>query len=414
MIARVGQIWANATPQVRRPFYIGLAVAAVLAVLVGLGVANTETFLALPSSFEGVAASQAIWGLKPSNLLMVLPLGSFLVVLARSFIGLKAFGLFTPMLIALAFLQIGPVMGPVVLCSSVMVGMIVTPTLLKLRMTRVGFLGVLISLIVLVLVGLQQVLDTQLQVDAFPVIVCALCVERWWKQWGKDGAKPAAKMALNTFVLALMIELVMVSDFAMALIEWSPLLMPATTAVAIAILGRYRGLRLSEIGRFAPIWLERRRRAKAAAAEAAAEAAALPEGVSEDRRKGLPDTRRVPPPEPVPQPVLAPEPVPALAAYRTPRLTPLHRSHGMVLAALAGRAPPLRGMWVIGSPQELRPGARRRVPQPLPDRGARPRPRLVASGGRAVDDWADDWPADQTLGRPPIHNAWVIRKVEDI
>ena len=402
MIARVGQIWANATPQVRRPFYIGLAVAAVLAVLVGLGVANTETFLALPSSFEGVASSQAIWGLKPSNLLMVLPLGSFLVVLARSFIGLKAFGLFTPMLIALAFLQIGPVMGPVVLCSSVLVGMIVTPTLLKLRMTRVGFLGVLISLIVLVLVGLQMVLDTQLQVDAFPVIVCALCVERWWKQWGKDGAKPAAKMALNTFVLALMIEFVMVSDFALSLIEWSPLLMPATTAIAIAILGRYRGLRLSEIGRFAPIWLERRRRAKAAAAEAAA----MPEGIEEDRRQGLPDTRRVPEPEPVAEPERQPE----RAAYRKPQLAALHRSHGMVLAALGERAPPLEGMWVIGSPEELRPDARRRVPQPLPDRGARPRPRLVASGGRAVAEWADEWPEQ----RPPIHNAWVIRRVEDV
>jgi len=336
-----------------------------------------------------VAASQAIWGLKPSNLLMVLPLGSFLVVLARSFIGLKAFGLFTPMLIALAFLQIGPVMGPVVLCSSVLVGMIVTPTLLKLRMTRVGFLGVLISLIVLVLVGLQQVLDTQLQVDAFPVIVCALCVERWWKQWGKDGAKPAAKMALNTFVLALMIEFVMVSDFALALIEWSPLLMPAVTAVAIAILGRYRGLRLSEIGRFAPIWLERRRRAKAAAA-----AETLPEGVEEDRRKGLPDTRRIP------------EPVPEVTAPAKPVPEPV--------AAIAGGAPPLGGMWVIGSPEEIRPGARRRVPQPLEVGEARMRPRLVASGGRMVAEWADDWPADQAVGRPPIHNAWVIRRVEDV
>ncbi|MFM7377042.1 MAG: 7TM domain-containing protein [Erythrobacter sp.] len=227
MIARVGQIWANATPQVRRPFYIGLAVAAVLAVLGGLGVANTESFIALPSTFEGVAASQAIWGLKPSNLLMVLPLGAFLVVLARSFIGLKAFGLFTPMLIALAFLQIGPVLGPVVLCSWVLVGMI---------------------------------------------------------------------------------EFVMVSDFALALIEWPPLLMPATTGIAIAILGRYRGLRLSEIGRFAPIWLERRRRGKALAAEARA----LHEGVEEDRRQGLPDTRRVPEAEPVPQPL--PEPVRRRAA----------------------------------------------------------------------------------------------------
>lgn len=262
MVERLARVWDRATPQIRVPIYVGLVVGFVIAVLAALGVANTGAFFALPSSFGGVATSEAIWGLKPDNLLMVLPLGAFLVVLARSFVGLKAFGLFTPMLIALAFLQIGPVMGPVVLGSSVLVGMLVTPTLLKLRMTRVGFLGVLISLIVLVLVGLQLALDTRLQVDAFPVIVCALCVERWWKQWGKDGARPAARMALNTFVLAVVIEFVMVSHFALALIEWSPLLMPAFTAVAIGVLGRYRGLRLSEIHRFLPIWLERRRNAR--------------------------------------------------------------------------------------------------------------------------------------------------------
>jgi hypothetical protein len=263
LYARIIEIQERATPQVKRPFYIGLAVGFALAVLVLLGLLNTATFVALPSSFEGVATSQAIWGLRTSDLLMVLPLGEYQVVLARSFIGMKAFGLFTPMLIALAFLQIGPVMGPVVLCSSVLVGMIVTPHLHKLRMTRVGFLGVLISLIVLVLVALQIILDTALQVDAFPVIVCALVVERWWKQWEKDGAKPAAWMAFNTFILAVVIQFVMVSNLAMMLIEWSPLLMPAATGVAIAVLGRYRGLRLSEIHRFAPIWLERRRNARA-------------------------------------------------------------------------------------------------------------------------------------------------------
>jgi hypothetical protein len=364
LIFRIRQIWERATPQVKRPFYIGLIVGAVIAALVALGVANTEAFFVLPSTLDGVATSQAIWGLKPSNLLMVLPLGAFLVVLARSFVGLKAFGLFTPMLIALAFLQIGPVMGPVVLCSSVLVGMIVTPSLLKLRMTRVGFLGVLISLIVLVLVALQMVLDTELQVDAFPVIVCALVVERWWKQWGKDGAKPAAKMAFNTFVLAVVIEFVMVSHFAMALIEWSPLLMPAFTAVAIGVLGRYRGLRLSEIHRFAPIWLERRRQARASA---------LPEGVTEDRRTGQPDTRRVPEPVPV---------------------------------AANAAVPPLSGVWVINSRADLKPFARRRVPQATgritPNREAQFEPRIIASG------------AGRESLRPPIHNAWIIRKVEDV
>ena len=345
LISRLGQAWARATPQVRRPFYVGITVGFVLAVLVALGIANTEMFFALPSQLEGVATSQAIWGLKPSNLLMVLPLGAFLVVLARSFVGLKAFGLFTPMLIALAFLQIGPVMGPVVLCSSVAVGMAVTPYLLKLRMTRVGFLGVLISLIVLVLVGLQMVLDTNLQVDAFPVIVCALCVERWWKQVGKDGAKPAAKMALNTFVLAIVIEFVMVSDVALKLIEWSPLLMPATTAIAIGVLGRYRGLRLSEIHRFAPIWLERRRQA---------------------RMRANPD-----------QFELDLEPV----DWEERR----------------ANVPPLEGIWVINSPEDLKPGRRRRVPQPIT-------PNMQAQFE----------PVAGKPSRPLIHNAWVIRSAEDV
>ncbi len=329
VIAKVGIIWERATPQVKRPFYVGITVGFVLAVLFGLGIANTGSFFVLPSSLEGVATSQAIWGLKPSKLLMVLPLGAFLVVLARSFIGLKAFGLFTPMLIAVAFLQIGPVMGPVVLCSSVLVGMIVTPSLLKLRMTRVGFLGVLISLIVLVLVALQLIFDVKLQVDAFPVIVCALCVERWWKQWGKDGAKPAAKMAFNTFALAVVIEFVMVSDFAMALIDWSPLLMPAFAAVAIGVLGRYRGLRLSEIHRFAPIWLERRRKARSSA---------NPDQFELDLEPVAQEERRA-------------------------------------------ATPPLSGMWVIDSPADLDPGRRRRVPQTIKPRNeAQFEPRFDALG----------------------------------
>ena len=382
LINKFRRIREQATPQVKRPFYIGLTVGFALAALVVLGFANTRVFFALPSEFGDTASSFAIWGLKPSNLLMVLPLGAFLVVLARSFVGLKAFGLFTPMLIALAFLQIGPIMGPVVLCSSVLVGMIVTPTLLKLRMTRVGFLGVLISLIVLVLVALQMILDTKLQVDAFPVIVCALVVERWRKQWQKDGRKAAAKMALNTFLLAIVIEFVMVSHIAMILIEWSPLLMPAATGFAIAVLGRYRGLRLSEIGRFAPIWLERRRQSKAAA---------LPEGVTEDRRVGLPDTRRLP----------GEEQAGELPEQPPPKPVPI---------AASERAPPLAGMWVINSPADFKQHARRRVPQPrknvVPNREAQFAPRVGASGPGAA----------QRSGsvKPPIHNAWIIRKQEDV
>jgi hypothetical protein len=274
---------ARATPQIRRPAIVGAIVLSLLGLLAFLGIWRTDLATSMPSALQGQAVSYAVWGLKPSNLLMVLPIGAFLVVLARSFIGMKAFGLFTPMLIALAFLQIGPLFGPLVLVSAIGVGMVVAPALMKLRMTRVGFLGVLISFVTLVLAGLQEVLDENLQVDAFPVVVTALCVERWWKNWDKDGAWKSAQVAFNTVLLAMAIQFVMVSPIAIMLMDISPLVLPALAAVAITILGRYRGLRLTEIARFAPLWLEGRRYAKAQEADEEAEIEREPE--PPDKRK---------------------------------------------------------------------------------------------------------------------------------
>lgn len=262
---KLRRVLSKATPQIRAPAYIGAAVFGVIGLLAILGIANTQQLFYMPQSLGEQAVSYAVWGMKPSNLLMALPIGAFLVVLARSFVGMKAFGLFTPMLIAIAFLQIGPIFGPLVLISAVGVGMLAAPTLLKLRMTRVGFLGVLISFVVFVLAGLQVAFDTELQVDAFPVVVTALVVERWYRQWEKDGAKEAFHIAMSTFFLALIIQFVMVSRVALTLIEISPLVLPGFAGLAIALLGRYRGLRLSELKRFAPIWLEGIRNAKAAA-----------------------------------------------------------------------------------------------------------------------------------------------------
>ncbi|WP_156167338.1 7TM domain-containing protein [Aurantiacibacter marinus] len=279
---KLRRVLTKATPQIRAPAYIGAAVFGVIGLLAVLGIANTQQLFYMPQSLGEQAVSYAVWGMKPSNLLMALPIGAFLVVLARSFVGMKAFGLFTPMLIAIAFLQIGPIFGPLVLISAVGVGMLAAPTLLKLRMTRVGFLGVLISFVVFVLAGLQVAFDTELQVDAFPVVVTALVVERWYRQWEKDGAKEAFHIAMSTFLLALIIQFVMVSRVALTLIEISPLVLPGFAGLAIALLGRYRGLRLSELKRFAPIWLEGIRNAKAAATlDQRAEAALDIEGNSD-------------------------------------------------------------------------------------------------------------------------------------
>ena len=357
---------AKATPQVKRPAVLGAAVIGVILLLALLGLQNTRNVFYMPQTQGETAVSFQVWGMRPSNLLMALPIGAFLVVLARSFVGMKAFGLFTPMLIAIAFLQIGPIFGPIVLGSAVGVGMLVAPLLLKLHMTRVGFLGVLISFVVFVLAGLQVLLNTELQVDAFPVVVTALVVERWYRQWEKDGWKEAAWIAGSTFVLALMIQFVMVSRVALTLIEISPLVLPGFAGIAIALLGRYRGLRLSEIKRFAPIWLEGRRNARlkelvdagATAQELAPVAADLDAGFGERVSDGLDaeyaeeagpvDIEAAPGPQAAPAPAF---PIPLFGATRKPAYAgtgeggpgrnpwhqPAQRDHREVQSALGDR-----------------------------------------------------------------------------
>ena len=127
--------------------------------------------------------------------------------------------------------------------------------------------------------------------------------------------------------------------------------MPLIIGIAIAILGRYRGLRLTEIGRFAPIWLERRRVARAKGID----------GEDEEIELTLENT--------------------VFAARED-----LARE----------RAPPLEGMWVINSAEDLEPSKRRQVPQARPDSEAQFAPRIGASG------------------RPLKHNAWIIKDSEDV
>ena len=52
------------------------------------------------------------WNLPGMHLLLVMPLGAAIVVFVRSVLGWKTFGLFTPMLLALAYDRAGPLPGP--------------------------------------------------------------------------------------------------------------------------------------------------------------------------------------------------------------------------------------------------------------------------------------------------------------
>lgn len=190
------------------------------------------------------------WDLPEMHLLLVMPLGAAMVVFVRSVLGWKTFGLFTPMLLALAYLQSGPIAGPVISTTAILIGMLAVPFLKVLSLSRVGFLGTLIGIVVSVLGALALEFDQPALVSAFPVVVTALIVERWWNAFEADGPTKALRMTGTTLGVAVMIQCLVAAPPMVSMATTYPMALPPASIGAMILLGRYQGLRLSELARF--------------------------------------------------------------------------------------------------------------------------------------------------------------------
>jgi 7 transmembrane helices usually fused to an inactive transglutaminase len=190
------------------------------------------------------------WGLSEAYLLFALPMGATVVVFVRTILGWKTFGLFTPMLLAMAYLQSGPLLGPAISMTAIAIGMVCAPLLKWLQLSRVAFLGALISIVVSGLGALAVNIDEFVLASAFPVVVTALIVERWWSTWESDGPRKALKETWMTLFVAVIIQYLVASQMLLNLWMTHPLLLPLGSAILMILLGRYKGLRLNEISRF--------------------------------------------------------------------------------------------------------------------------------------------------------------------
>ena len=190
------------------------------------------------------------WGFSATYLLMTLPLGAALVVFVRMILGWQTFGLFTPMLLSLAYLQTGPLLGPSISTAAILIGMAAAPLLKSLELSRVAFLGALIAIVVTALLFAARQTGNEDFITAFPIVVTALVVERWWAAWEAEGLRKALKFTGYTLIVALAIQAVIAWPVLVHFAERAPEILPALAGVAIILMGKYRGLRLTELGRF--------------------------------------------------------------------------------------------------------------------------------------------------------------------
>jgi len=188
------------------------------------------------------------------KIILMIPVGALVVVLCRNVVGLETFGTFMPVLMAVAFRDTGLEWGLGLFGAILLLGGLVRWGLDKLQLLHTPRLAVLLTTVVFFVTALTlggvvsgRVLPTR--VSLFPLAVMTLTVERFALLLEEEGAARATKVVTGTLFVVACAFLLMNSHSLQVLVVTFPEVLLLVVALFIMI-GRWRGIRLSEYLRF--------------------------------------------------------------------------------------------------------------------------------------------------------------------
>jgi hypothetical protein len=188
------------------------------------------------------------------SILLLVPIGAFLMVLLRNVIGIKTFGTFMPVLIALAFRETRLLLGLALFTLVVVIGLAVRFYLERLRLLMVPRLAAVLITVILILATISIMsyklgLETGLSVALFPLVIMTMGIEHMSVVWEERGPSEAFQEGAGTLLVAALAYQVMSLDIVEHLIFVFPELLLVVLAATL-LLGRYSGYRLLELFRF--------------------------------------------------------------------------------------------------------------------------------------------------------------------
>lgn len=188
------------------------------------------------------------------KILLTVPIGAFIILLLRNFIGLKTFGTFMPVLIALAFRETHVIWGIILFTVIVSFGLAARFYLDQLRLLLVPRLAAILTVVIMLMIFISVIsqnlgIEAGLSVALFPMVILTMTIERMCITWDERGASEAIKSGIGSLVAAVI---------AFGAMNYPPLqylvfAFPELLLVLLAIIlwfGQYRGYRLFELFRF--------------------------------------------------------------------------------------------------------------------------------------------------------------------
>jgi hypothetical protein len=188
------------------------------------------------------------------RVLLMVPVGGFLIVILRNIIGISTFGTFMPVLIALAFRETQLLWGIVFFSSLVALGLCIRFYMDRLKLLLVPRLAAVL-IVVVMLMALMSIFTNRLGIERglsvalFPMVILTMTIERMSIVWEERGPYEAIKQGLGSLLAAALAYLVMHNREVQHLFFVFPELLLVLLAATL-LLGRYSGYRLLELLRF--------------------------------------------------------------------------------------------------------------------------------------------------------------------
>lgn len=188
------------------------------------------------------------------KILLTVPIGAFIILLLRNFIGLKTFGTFMPVLIALAFRETHVIWGIILFTTIISFGLLARFYLDQLRLLLVPRLAAILTVVILLMILISIVshnlgLEAGLSVALFPMVILTMIIERMCVTWDERGPLEAIKSGVGSLIAALCAFAAMNYQPIPYLIFAFPELLLVLLAI-ILLFGQYHGYRLTELFRF--------------------------------------------------------------------------------------------------------------------------------------------------------------------
>ncbi len=188
------------------------------------------------------------------RILLLVPLGVLMISVLRNIVGFPTFGIFMPVLMALAFRNTGLYYGLGIFTGVVLIGYLLRRGIDRLRLLLVPRLSFLITFVIFAftifaLIGSKFGVREFMAIGLLPFVILSMTIERFFILIEESGAFPALRTAAGSAaVAAITYKITQIEPLQLTFFVYPELLFGIMGL--LLLLGNYSGYRLSEILRF--------------------------------------------------------------------------------------------------------------------------------------------------------------------